>query len=632
MDAFKVLTEFRFDVGSAVINSQKLQDSVNKLGDAADDTKLAFESLRAGIVGSFSLSQFGLLGTLHKAVQLSDSFNKSALSMSQMMAANMNYLSGDIGTFNKRLELSKDLIDSIGDAGGKLGLNRGATIAATQTIAATLIPSHMAGTNFQNAQTLAMGGLGVGKALGISGAEIGKEIAGVLSASSDSGGPSGSLFSALVGSTKTFAQFKQDATDFSDLPLKERMDLMNKGLKELKTNLGTTGTELVTISDFMAEVKDALYGVEGILRPIGDAVLPFIIDSFKELTHQINTVGRDVFQRIGRVLKDALKDPKKLIEELSALSKIGSDFNAAKAIVGTVLALQGALKLLKSFGYVPTFSFGGFFKSTFNKLGGAISEGIERVLFNMLKADMFSVAGGVAILKSVWSGLSWILNGFAEILGVVVFPILVLTSVFQGIRRAWDGAKIDNALKLVELAPKIAEVGERIYNAVSNIMTPFTLIADGFYEMLKPLFDWLFGADIAIGIMEKLAGVFEFIGKVMVLAFATISGAINSLFQLISNVGQGKWAHLGEGMGGAFNDGVEDFIKAHMHGLENGQGVSQMVQNNNFHGGITIKNDFKENQEPDRIAFTIKEQILQAAQNPKQARGQSLQSALASSR
>lgn len=616
---FRVLTEFRFDVGRALINSEKLQGGVDKLAGAADNAKLAFESLSAGIVGSFSLSQFGLLSTLKEAITVTDNFNESALGFSQIMAHNMNYLQGDIGNFNQRLMTSKDLISDIGDFAGKSGLSKSAMIRSTQVIAANLIPHGMAGVGFGNAQKLAGGGLEVSKALGIAGKDMGKEIASILGAKEGTA-PTGDLFSALVGSTKTFAEFNKDATDFTDLPLKDRMQLLNKGLRELKDNLGTTGTEMVTLADFTDHLKDVLYGLGGILQPIGDAILPVLENSLKELTTQFETVGKALGKQAGDFLQDVLKHPKELLINLGALSNIGKDFSLSKKIFEVFFAIETGLKVLRFFKIGSGFTIGGFlfdaFKFALKKVGAEV----------LAFAGSLSFAGVFSGLAFAGRALMFVLNGLAFVIGEILFPIAIMTSVFQGIRRAWEGAQLAQAVRFAALLPKIAEIMQRASNAIINFLNPFFMVGEGFRMMLQPIFEWILSVDDLVDVGDAFVGILEMIGQAMVLAMATVNGFVAAIFSMIDNLSKGNFSGLGGGAVHAFDQGIDDYIEKNMKGVQNGKGVSNKITNNNI-GKVEIRNDFKENVEPDRIAFTMKDQILKAAQNPKQARGRSLQSA-----
>jgi hypothetical protein len=62
-----------------------------------------------------------------------------------------------------------------------------------------------------------------------------------------------------------------------------------------------------------------------------------------------------------------------------------------------------------------------------------------------------------------------------------------------------------------------------------------------------------------------------------------------------------------------------------MEAIKNGTGA--VVQQTTNINKVEIRNDFKEQMEPDRIAFTLKDQLLKAANNPGQAAGRSLQGA-----
>jgi hypothetical protein len=86
----------------------------------------------------------------------------------------------------------------------------------------------------------------------------------------------------------------------------------------------------------------------------------------------------------------------------------------------------------------------------------------------------------------------------------------------------------------------------------------------------------------------------------------------------------------GAAIGDAFSGGV-DMMLAELFPkiaakIDDGSATPQQTVNISK---IEIKNDFKEMLEPDRVAFTIKDQILKAARNSTSARGNGFSKAAA---
>ena len=113
----------------------------------------------------------------------------------------------------------------------------------------------------------------------------------------------------------------------------------------------------------------------------------------------------------------------------------------------------------------------------------------------------------------------------------------------------------------------------------------------------------------------------EFVRDTLVNAAATIQGIFFALAQTIELLKRGDFSELlgGTSIVDAFQAGIGTFLEdfeARTRGPEGGLLTAQNQVNINK---VEIRNDFKERMEPDRIAFTLKEQLLKAAQNPTQA-------------
>jgi hypothetical protein len=609
-DAFKVLTEFRFDVGNAVLNSETLRGSVDKLANSADQAQVAFQSLSAGLLGQFSLSQFSLIELLKKSIGAATEFGDVQQSFAQMLSANMNYLSGSVKTYNDRLQASKTIMNDIIGMSAHLGVPATALIKGTTVLGGTLAKEGLAGNNMMNATAIAAKVLKISPSIGIAPSAGAGQAAGILSGKSVAGN---ALFDALVGSTKSFKEFKDSADSFIALPMKQRLDLLNQGLKELGDQAGPLGEDAMTLSGLMDHLKDMFFGLAGFLKPIGDAILPALIKIVKEFSDRVGLVGKALGQSIGRLLTDALADPKKLLANLSAASKINKDFDMAKKVVGIGFVIEGLVAVLTKLGLIN----GGLMRIV--KVGlGFLMDGLMMVFRGI----------GTAIMSMGFAGLMFVLNMLAGIIGEVIFPMMVLISIFQGVRRAWEAARIEQAARLLELLPKIADMTERFWAALQNLLLPFEQIADGVEMLLKPLFSWILSIDILLGIVDVAVKIFEFLGTTMVLFEATISGVVMGIIGLIDDLKHLRFHDIGKDWKTNFNMGVDDFINKNLKTVNKGGGVANQVTNNHF-GNVEIKNDFKDNVEPDRIAFTMKDQLLKAAQNPTQSRGRSFQAGFA---
>ena len=161
---------------------------------------------------------------------------------------------------------------------------------------------------------------------------------------------------------------------------------------------------------------------------------------------------------------------------------------------------------------------------------------------------------------------------------------------------------------------------------MSKLARPFILIFDAVARLIAPLF----GVDTTlrplVGLVEALAGALDTLANVVIGIGATFSGIATLMGESFAEILrvlsftpmeliQGKHGGFNfEALSTSFDRGFEEFLEAAFRKPPSREdGVVQQTVNVNK---IEIANNFKEQQEPDRVAFTIKDQILKAAANP----------------
>ena len=89
VQAFTVVSEFRFDVADALLGVGKLQDKVDSLSSHVDSALQSVQALGMGFIANFSGLQGGILGLLGNAISVSDKFTQSQLSLTTIIDSNM---------------------------------------------------------------------------------------------------------------------------------------------------------------------------------------------------------------------------------------------------------------------------------------------------------------------------------------------------------------------------------------------------------------------------------------------------------------------------------------------------------------------------------------------------------------
>lgn len=613
---FQVLTEFKFDATGAIAQSKVLESAVDGVSVAADR---ALDSLRGLALGaSAALGLGSTLGMLKAAIDVSDKFHSSVLDFSTVIATNMQFLQGSVGTFNDRLGSTKQIMLDISKVADQMDVSQGDLFSIVKASIPQLAPHGAAGSNFKNAINLSGQALVAGSNLGLGSTDIAAQLAQLLSGTATEGGLAGRLMG-----TKAMRGVG-GVSGLNDEAFNQRLKRLSEGLKELGSDMGYVSERANSISAQLKRMKDLVLGDENgmgsILKPLGDTLAPIFITTLKRVNSYIKNEGAAIVGNMSQLVKSMISTPEKMIIDLLQFKNLKSDFHEATGIVKTVGVVTGvgsALAWLTGKAIFAAPGIGvvagimGVLASAFRRAEDPISQAIGTVI--KWVAAIGAVAGALAYFDVLLPVLAFL---FSEIL----VPLALFTVLMQALSRAVAQAHVDDAKDMAEMAPHLSELFVRLKMALHNIIDPIQTVIQGWADIFEPLFRWSGWLQVMMPLLDKFVGMLELIGDVLVGSMGVISGMITAVIGMIDNA-----MHLKNPLtdvGDNFKNGFDDYMKTHLQKMDAGGNISNQITNI---GRVEIRNDFKETQEPDRIAFTMKEQILKAAQNPKQARGQASQ-------
>lgn len=599
---FHVATEFRFDIGQALLSTKTLQDSVDNLSGAADNALLSFQHLGAGLVAHLGLGSGGLLTILGKAVQISDKFNSSSLSFSNIISSNMKVFGGTIDTFNDRLATSQMIMGNINKVANQFALPSGEMLQMTKVLTPLLAQHGMAGTNFSGSINMAKNVLKSAPNMNLDPAGIQNQL---LNAVSGQAHMQGTLFPRLMRETSTFQDAHiTSAAQFNAMKPEARIKLLDKALAVFASDTEVLKNRVDSLSGQMTILSNNFSEFGSVLKPIGDAILKPIVMVLKEVNSYIDHEGRQMAKSFGNMISNIFEDPKGLLVNILQMKQLGSDTKKGAKTMG-IVEIVLLLRALKNFA--PMAGIGMAVQGALVSVGAGLIALVRMIPF--LAVFKFVVQG-------LWFAVSRLLPN-----------MLAAVAIFQTISRAKAIAKVADAKNMLTLAPQFMDLFTRLKVAIENIFMPVGLVIDALAEFISPLFQLSTYGNAALPVLDALVRIMEVLGKVSILAYAGLQGIFFALFQFVSNIASGNIRGAFKGMKTAFEAGKDDVLSRNMNRMNQpGGAATNMVTNI---GKVEIRNDFKENQEPDRIAFTLKEQLLKAAKNPTQGRGTALQGAFA---
>ncbi len=596
---FEVATEFRFDVGQAMLNTQALQGAVDNLSASTDGAMKSLGYLAGGLVAHLGFGSGGLLSILTKAVQISEAFDSQALNFANTINANMGTLSGTIGTFNERLATSQMILDNISDTAIKFAIPTAALAELTQKIATPLANRGKLGTNFSGAIEMSKNLM-----LAAPAANINPMIAGesLYRALSEHQPLHGQLFSRLANTPQFKGAHITTQMQLANMQPDKKIELLSSALKGLAKDTDAINFRLNTLHGQFTILQDIFSDIGSILRPIGDAIKKPLIQVLKYLTTYFANHGKELGKNLGQLLSSFISDPKSALVNLMQLKSFGGDFKKALHIV----ELYGTFRLLK---FIIT-----------DLLGITLNGGLIIKMFNAIRTGIMWLVDLIP-WGAVMSGVFNLLRMAA----LEVLPVfLAALGIFQIFSRAKGIALAQDIKNTLPMTERLAGVMVKLKVAFDKIMTPITTVIDFMANLIAPLFETTFWLKIGVPLLEALAFTLDKIGTVVVGLTSALYGIIGVIVDFITDLIKLKnpFGHVMEN----YNTNFMDFQKRVATNLGDPSKSTSNVVNNNH---IEARFDMREQLEPDRIAFAVTESLKKLVLNPQQAAGRSFIDAFA---
>lgn len=575
---FTVVSEFQFEAASAIATSNQLTSAVDGISQAADRTLQSVRSMSAGIISSFlSGSGGGILGVLGAALYSFDSFTQKQIQFANIFSANGL-------SFKENLQNAQAVLEDINKTALKFGLPTEDLINVTKLIAPQLMNKGLAGENLKGATDLSRSFLKASPVLGINPQEAFGQLQRAIEGQASGGD---TLFNRMAGETQAMKQFIGNAKAFNQLNPAKRLELLNKAMGQFSNNVDAVDMRLESLTGQMQVLKNQLTGSFSILRPFGKALNDLILPALKELNEYIKTHLSVVVQHLTKMFKEFAPNLSTLFVNLSAIRDLKKNLLSS----GEILKMVGSALLLRAvFGYLGI---------SITSLGSILTAFLSGIGL---------IGSGIAYIIGAMGGLWTVLNGIVVIVSTLLAPLVLLQIIFQILSRAMAFAKIADAKALADLAPLIAEVTARFTAIWGVFQEGMNVIA----EFISPLFEMNYYISAAVTVLDYLS-------TALGLAVAGFQGLAFAIMEFVNQV---KSMFTGGGFNGAqiataYNAGVDEMIQRIFGKIENGEGATSQMTTNI--GKLEINQDFKQQQEPDRIAFTVADTLLKLARNPTQA-------------
>jgi len=619
MNAFQVLTEFKFEVGGAIASSKALQDQVGKLSSAADQALLAFQKLSFGIISQMGIGSGGILGALYQAVNASDKFMQSQLGFANIIIAN----AGHAVDFQDAMFASADAMERIRKASQQFSLPASSMTDMTKLVGAALINKGLDDSSFAKSIDLSRSFLKSAPVLGVD-----PQLATGQLMDSVSGRASmaDTFFQRLVNETAAMKEFAGSPQKFNALEPAKRLKVLTTALDQFSSNINITTAQARSLSGEMTRLRDSLSGTYSILKPIGDVILNSFLPVLSRLNDYLGKEGMEISKKMASILKPFIESPEQMLVTTMQLRKMKEDLGQAGNIVkfagitegivfGLTWLVTGSLKAIPIVGWLA---------AAFATLTVAVGEAFP-VLQKILIA-FGALAGLAALLYSFPSLVKVLAIAFKSF----ILPLAIIYGFLQLLSRAAAYAKIEDAKDYASSMENYVRVIRKAQIAFGFLINPIRDLWDGAAKLIAPLFKMSFWVNLLVSLLESVSDmIVHTIALFQALFNVIVQGVINVINDLASVFGMGNnYAGQTMSINEAFADGINSIMDQYTEQINQGKAISNT---NQYINKVEIKNQFKENLEPDRIAFTLRDQLLKVATNPNSAPGKSFRAAGATS-
>lgn len=604
MTIYTVLSEFKFEAAEAIAKSDALQSKLEKVAGAAEAVNTGLQQAAYSLLGQLGLYG-GIGGAIYSAIKAADKFQQTQRSIANIFLSN-NMFTG-VNSFEASMQASAEAMENMKKTAREFSLPVSDFVSTAKMVGAGLVNHGLDDKSMKNSIQLTRGYLKSAPMLGVDPSLAQGELMDMVNGRAHMGSRLSQRLVAETSAMKPYAtsggatQAGGALGKFNALKPEERLKTLTAALMQFGSNAKVVEENAKSLSSQMQRMTDNFTGMFSVLKPIGDAILEPLKKMMLSVNIWLETHGETVAKNIGAMLSNALEDPKALYAQVQQYRKIRSDMEKAGELVMFSSIIHGITWALRALGVQLQ---GGLVLTGLRYLGTALSW----------------IGGMLFTVQNFFRALTLIKYVFIE----MIAPLVVFHAMFQGISRGIALAMADYVTWFAENATRLAAVIGTYKEAFVKIFAPIEFIVEGFASIARVLFSHTVGLSLFVSALEQLGPLFQWIGDVVVHLLAEISGVVGALMGMIQNLMNLNFKNFGKNMNDDASAGYHMVWDRYHKGGTQGVDTSQTSTNVINIDKINIQNMFKEQMEPDRIAFSLKDQLLKAASNPLQASGNSM--------
>ena len=576
---FTVLTEFQFEIGSAVLQTNTLTGAVDKLSASAENAMGTLEYAAASIIGSIGGAGGGILGILYSFISSADKFNSSQISLA-------NTLQAPGEAFADAMERSEQTMERIGSIAKQFSLSGDDLLNLTKFVGPMLKTHGLAGANYEAAIQLGRRFL---KAAPILGVDPGLAMGQMQSAVGGRASLGDTLFQRLTAETSSMSGMT--SKQFNAKDAKERLHLLNTALGEFANNTDAVHAQTKTLTGQMMLLRTQLTGTFSIFRELGQVIIQPILQVLERLNGFIELFGKQLVGHLSHAMKPFLKDIDTMYTSLRQISSLKKDVTTTSNLLGNIGKFVGLNALLVFFGIKIPF--------------------ISAALAGLSKGFM-SLIGPIGATAAATTGVIGTLFALASSMANILLLAGLVVAFMQLFTKAFGYGLIKGAESIKKWSVYMSEIMSNTAGIFGVLYEAWDVLARLLGEALDPTKFLGFINILQIGVI--LLDSFNAVLGGMLIYISGISLYYMEFMRQIKEFMSGDFGAFDRNkMNEAFDFGMQEVADKIFGKVKDpdGGGVANQIVNMD----VKMENHFKEMMEPDRVAFTIKDQLLKASQN-----------------
>lgn len=635
-----LVTNFKFEVGAAITQSDKLTNSLKKVSDQAqivqDNLKLTTVHASKVITGL----EGGILSFTKNLINMSDELYASQLKLATLMSGNAKRLRLVDPRSGVQTQLPTDFEDMMRLSEGvlrrsisnltSLGIAASDAKYTFSEIAALLIPKGAAGENLQNVEKMTRNVLLGASTLNLSPGQAAGQIQTLIQGRAMEGF---GIFDRLKAETDEFS--KTTASAFNRLIRADKakgIEKINRAFDQYLNKTGRLEAHYKQLSVQLTMLRNKFQGISSPFMQLGKLIRTHLVDGLMHINKMLDVQLPKIANALTDVFKLIVHDVEWFYIQLRKTTSLGTSFDRAfdlTVFMGILFATFQTLSwLVQKIG-------------SFLMVLGLINKNTATLFisFSAMAASMKSFSLSLRGLTKLFVfGFSFLVGVVGKFRGVFLKLILVVgagilnfLSVFTAVFalfRVFDSAKAQAEaidIKKFKLGGDLAQFAVDLGVAFNNLIAPFRMLIDYLGSIIAPLFSLTFWLETLqsifgkVGLASKnIVQVSDSIAKHIVGIFTYISVYVSFIVQHIKSILSHAFTLDFQGLVENFNLINQGFEKTMIETLmrveeeRKKQSVirkekPEVAQNLISINKVEIRNQFPENIEPDRIATSIVE-------------------------